>query len=181
MRGYVAKQVLAWIARCCVANMNGHRLQCQRQHSYIWRTVLDLLSARRLQDDEDDSCNADGSVNFDDDDFSSKAFSAEFLPMCTCVETNGPDALRALEPDPTNLEQFIEDFNAAFGKIESKEEYKCINDCESCSDNVCGILETHSRSVAELAEGNFTLDFSPTRGRSLSSLASGSPTRFSWL
>jgi hypothetical protein len=51
---------------------------------------------------------------------------------------------------------FVDQVNVLIGMLSSMSQYQCINDCETCLNNVCGILETSSLSRTSNNIGNFS-------------------------
>jgi hypothetical protein len=51
---------------------------------------------------------------------------------------------------------FVDQVNALIGMLSSMSQYQCINDCETCLNNICGILETSSLSSTSNNIGNFS-------------------------
>jgi len=132
------------------------------------------LFARKLQGDVPDFfspgngiCHNDTTVQFTEgfsQGFEAAAFAPEYQPDCQCQEESNEDVLKELvESDgPKNIsdiEPFLEEFNALLGDLKGSSDYNCLNKCETCLDDtksVCGVVQTVQSYYFGLAPGNFS-------------------------
>jgi hypothetical protein len=165
-RSLVASLVLSNAASAAnaLSNKGGiRRLLVDNIEAYRYGEVSEATTLRRLQlaGGNASTCNADGSINFDDD-FDAVAFDAQYDPMCTCDEASNLDDLPA--PNVTNtsslavLQSYVDSFNEAVGNLSGSTEYECVNGCETCFDGLCGILETNKNIAFSASPVNFTVE-----------------------
>jgi hypothetical protein len=125
--------------------------------------ISDATSPRRL---ESLFCNAVDSVNFAYDDYYNVTVDAQYDPMCTCDEENNFDTVneaqvalsQAYFQNSTDLQSLLDAYNEAAGNTSGRYDLKCANGCETCFDDLCGILETTQRGTYSSAPSNVTLE-----------------------
>jgi hypothetical protein len=142
-----------------------HSLLRNNIDAYRNAVFSEATTLRRLQvtGGNESTCNADGSVNFDDG-FDTAAFDAQYDPICTCDEESNMATILATlsnltKPNSTeDFQGFADAFNEAVGNLSGRTEYECVNGCETCFDEICGILETSQKVTFSARPVNFTVE-----------------------
>jgi hypothetical protein len=127
--------------------------------------ISDATSRRRLQTS---LCNADDRFSFLDDDYYNVTVDAQYDPMCTCDEEGNEDTVtsartalgKAISQNATTpeVQSLLDAYNEAVGNSSGRLDLKCVNGCETCFDDLCGILETTQRGTYTFGLSNVTLE-----------------------
>jgi hypothetical protein len=75
------------------------------------------------------------------------------------IASNRTEVFAAIaQLNPINgVESFVDQVNTLLGSLYSMSQYQCINECETCLNDVCGILETSALSSTSNNIGNLSL------------------------